>query len=80
MQKKVIDQVPFKLCRYHTLHHSEQDCNFCLFMPIYDLFGNTLNNKSWEFQKRIRQNTGFATIHNLFMICTQHIYILLFFL
>ncbi|CAO2841702.1 unnamed protein product [Amaranthus hypochondriacus] len=43
---------------YHNLHHNEKDCNFCLFMPIYDLLGNTLNNKSWEFQKQIRQNTG----------------------
>ncbi|KMT03535.1 hypothetical protein BVRB_8g192120 [Beta vulgaris subsp. vulgaris] len=43
---------------YHSLHHTEKDCNFCLFMPIYDLLGNTLNGKSWEIQKQISLNSG----------------------
>ncbi|XP_021731385.1 protein ECERIFERUM 3-like [Chenopodium quinoa] len=42
---------------YHSIHHSEKDCNFCLFMPIYDLLGNTLNGKSWEMQKQISLNS-----------------------
>jgi len=44
------------LCRYHTLHHTEKASNFCLFMPLYDLLGNTLNGKSWELQKQISLN------------------------
>ncbi|XP_078439971.1 very-long-chain aldehyde decarbonylase GL1-1-like [Wolffia australiana] len=38
---------------YHTLHHKEHDSNFCLFMPIFDLLGSTLNPKSWEEHERI---------------------------
>lgn len=41
---------------YHTLHHTEKASNFCLFMPLYDLLGNTLNGKSWELQKQISLN------------------------
>lgn len=37
---------------YHSLHHSEMDCNFCLFMPLYDKLGNTLNEKSWDLHKK----------------------------
>ncbi|WOK98266.1 protein ECERIFERUM 3-like [Canna indica] len=38
---------------YLTLHYKEKNCNFCLFMPLFDLLGNTINNKSWELQKEI---------------------------
>uniref|UniRef100_A0A1D1YIC5 aldehyde oxygenase (deformylating) n=1 Tax=Anthurium amnicola TaxID=1678845 RepID=A0A1D1YIC5_9ARAE len=38
---------------YHTLHHKEMDTNFCLFMPLYDVLGNTLNPKSWEMHRKI---------------------------
>lgn len=38
---------------YHNLHHQEMDTNFCLFMPLYDALGNTLNHKSWALQKEI---------------------------
>ncbi|XP_039814351.1 very-long-chain aldehyde decarbonylase GL1-1-like [Panicum virgatum] len=37
---------------YHTIHHTDKDSNFCLFMPLFDLLGGTLNDKSWELQKR----------------------------
>ncbi|PUZ51701.1 hypothetical protein GQ55_6G209600 [Panicum hallii var. hallii] len=37
---------------YHTIHHTNRDSNFCLFMPFFDLLGGTLNDKSWELQKR----------------------------
>ncbi|CAO2191619.1 unnamed protein product [Urochloa humidicola] len=37
---------------YHTVHHTDKDCNFCLFMPLFDLLGGTLNDNSWELQKR----------------------------
>ncbi|KAF2943422.1 hypothetical protein DAI22_02g062100 [Oryza sativa Japonica Group] len=38
---------------YLSLHHREKDSNFCLFMPIFDLLGGTLNHKSWELQKEV---------------------------
>ncbi|XP_020109576.1 protein ECERIFERUM 3-like [Ananas comosus] len=39
---------------YHSLHHKEKDSNFCLFMPIFDAIGRTLNENSWELQREIR--------------------------
>ncbi|XP_019453866.1 PREDICTED: protein ECERIFERUM 3-like isoform X2 [Lupinus angustifolius] len=38
---------------YHCLHHTEKDTNFCLFMPLFDALGNTLNNKSWQLHKKL---------------------------
>lgn len=29
----------------------ETSTNFCLFMPLFDKLGNTLNNRSWELHK-----------------------------
>nr|BBG20796.1 putative fatty acyl-CoA reductase [Nymphaea odorata] len=43
---------------YHSLHHSEMNTNFCLFMPLYDALGNTLNKKSWELYRRVRSGNG----------------------
>ncbi|VAI56137.1 unnamed protein product [Triticum turgidum subsp. durum] len=40
-----------------SLHHREKDSNFCLFMPLFDLLGGTLNSKSWELQKEIYKGT-----------------------
>ncbi|RHN74044.1 putative aldehyde oxygenase (deformylating) [Medicago truncatula] len=42
---------------YHTLHHTEKDSNFCLFMPLFDALGNTLNTKSWELHKSFSSGT-----------------------
>ncbi|KAF6162814.1 hypothetical protein GIB67_029083 [Kingdonia uniflora] len=39
---------------YHSLHHKEGDTNFCLFMPLYDALGRTLNTNSWALHKKIR--------------------------
>ncbi|KZV29589.1 protein ECERIFERUM 3 [Dorcoceras hygrometricum] len=41
---------------YHSLHHAEKSTNYCLFMPLFDALGNTLNKKSWETHKRNRKN------------------------
>uniref|UniRef100_A0A1J3JD27 Protein ECERIFERUM 3 n=1 Tax=Noccaea caerulescens TaxID=107243 RepID=A0A1J3JD27_NOCCA len=43
---------------YHSLHHEEMGTNFCLFMPLFDVLGNTLNPNSWELQKKIRVDAG----------------------
>lgn len=39
---------------YHALHHECQDSNFCLFMPLYDYLGKTLNPRTEAFHAQIR--------------------------
>ncbi|XP_058226574.1 very-long-chain aldehyde decarbonylase CER3-like isoform X2 [Rhododendron vialii] len=36
---------------YHGLHHKELGTNFCLFMPLYDALGKTMNYHSWDIHK-----------------------------
>ncbi|KAK4337604.1 hypothetical protein RND71_042091 [Anisodus tanguticus] len=43
---------------YHNLHHTEKGTNYCLFMPIFDVLGNTLNPKSWEMHTKISVESG----------------------
>ncbi|KAI4376785.1 hypothetical protein MLD38_014503 [Melastoma candidum] len=43
---------------YHSLHHTEMDTNYCLFMPLFDALGSTLNKKSWELQKHFSSGLG----------------------
>ncbi|KAL6978153.1 Very-long-chain aldehyde decarbonylase cer3 [Sarracenia purpurea var. burkii] len=39
--------------RYHSLHHTDMGTNFCLFMPLFDAIGMTINSQSWDIQKEI---------------------------
>ncbi|XP_004507787.1 very-long-chain aldehyde decarbonylase CER3 [Cicer arietinum] len=43
---------------YHNLHHTEKDTNFCLFMPLFDALGNTLNKNSWTLHKTLSSGSG----------------------
>ncbi|KAL6843379.1 hypothetical protein ACP4OV_027092 [Aristida adscensionis] len=43
---------------YHTIHHMNKDTNFCLFMPLFDWLGGTLNDKSWEMHKKNSAGPG----------------------
>ncbi|KAL8488719.1 hypothetical protein ACS0TY_024853 [Phlomoides rotata] len=43
---------------YHSLHHAEMDTNFCLFMPLFDALGNTLNKKSWDMHRKNSLDSG----------------------
>nr|GLL45403.1 protein ECERIFERUM 3-like [Ipomoea trifida] len=43
---------------YHSLHHSEMNSNYCLFMPLFDALGNTLNKDSWEKHTEISLQAG----------------------
>ncbi|XP_065000184.1 very-long-chain aldehyde decarbonylase GL1-2-like [Musa acuminata AAA Group] len=38
---------------YLSLHHKEKNCNFCLFMPLFDLLGKTVNSRTWDLQREI---------------------------
>ncbi|KAK1434765.1 hypothetical protein QVD17_00516 [Tagetes erecta] len=46
---------------YYSLHHSEMNTNYCLFMPLYDVIWNTLNTNSWDLHKKISLNAGKST-------------------
>lgn len=43
---------------YHNLHHTEKDTNFCLFMPLFDALGNTLNKNSWTLHETLSSGSG----------------------
>ncbi|XP_070044054.1 very-long-chain aldehyde decarbonylase CER3-like isoform X2 [Nicotiana tabacum] len=43
---------------YHSLHHTEMETNYCLFMPLFDVLGNTLNPKSWEMHTKLSVESG----------------------
>lgn len=43
---------------YHSLHHTDMESNFCLFMPLYDRLWNTVNASSWELHKDISSRTN----------------------
>uniref|UniRef100_A0A453NI87 aldehyde oxygenase (deformylating) n=4 Tax=Triticinae TaxID=1648030 RepID=A0A453NI87_AEGTS len=53
---------------YLSLHHREKDSNFCLFMPLFDLLGGTLNSKSWELQKEIYQGKNDRVPEFVFLV------------
>ncbi|XP_073143149.1 very-long-chain aldehyde decarbonylase CER3 [Henckelia pumila] len=63
MPHQIFEAIPFLKYvvytpTYHSLHHAEMDTNYCLFMPLFDALGNTLNKKSWEAHKRNRVESG----------------------
>ncbi|MCE0481717.1 Very-long-chain aldehyde decarbonylase cer3 [Datura stramonium] len=43
---------------YHSLHHTEMRTNYCLFMPLFDVVGNTLNPKSWDMHTKASIESG----------------------
>ncbi|KAE8687153.1 Protein ECERIFERUM 3 [Hibiscus syriacus] len=43
---------------YHSLHHTQMGTNFCLFMPLFDAMGGTLNSNSWQMHKKISSDSG----------------------
>ncbi|KAL6525428.1 Very-long-chain aldehyde decarbonylase cer3 [Orobanche hederae] len=54
---RIFDAIPFLKYvlytpTYHSLHHAEMDTNYCLFMPLFDALGNTLNKKSWDIHRK----------------------------
>nr|AGT16346.1 glossy1 protein [Saccharum hybrid cultivar R570]AGT16349.1 glossy1 protein [Saccharum hybrid cultivar R570] len=38
---------------YHAIHHTKKEANFCLFMPLFDLLGGTIDPQSWEMHKKM---------------------------
>ncbi|KAI7746857.1 hypothetical protein M8C21_016314 [Ambrosia artemisiifolia] len=43
---------------YHFIHHKDMKTNFCLFMPLFDVLGKTMNEKSWDLHREIHSNEG----------------------
>ncbi|GAB2291510.1 Very-long-chain aldehyde decarbonylase cer3 [Dionaea muscipula] len=46
---------------YHSIHHEDKASNFCLFMPLFDFLGNTLNPRSWQLHRQISLNADDPT-------------------
>ncbi|MCO5609607.1 hypothetical protein L7F22_063837 [Adiantum nelumboides] len=40
---------------YHSLHHKTGDSNYCLFMPLYDYLGGTLNRTAFKSHESLRK-------------------------
>ncbi|KAG0603744.1 hypothetical protein M758_10G117600 [Ceratodon purpureus] len=40
---------------YHSLHHSQVHTNFCLFMPLYDYLGGTMDKNADALHHSVRQ-------------------------
>ncbi|NP_001105247.1 glossy 1 [Zea mays] len=38
---------------YHAIHHTKKEANFCLFMPLFDLLGGTIDRRSWDMQRKM---------------------------
>ncbi|RWW50752.1 hypothetical protein BHE74_00042955, partial [Ensete ventricosum] len=51
--RPLVEAIVCVTVQYLSLHHKEKNCNFCLFMPLFDFLGKTANNKSWDLQKEI---------------------------
>jgi len=66
---------------YHVIHHTEREANFCLFMPLFDLLGGTLDARSWEMQEQTSAGTD-PTPRACVRVCylALHNYISVFFL
>lgn len=38
---------------YHEIHHTKKEANFCLFMPLFDLLGGTIDPQSWDMHNKM---------------------------
>ncbi|KAK1358127.1 Eceriferum 3 [Heracleum sosnowskyi] len=43
---------------YHGLHHIHQKSNFCLFMPLFDVLGNTIDERYWNLHRETSSSAG----------------------
>ncbi|KAL3512011.1 hypothetical protein ACH5RR_024728 [Cinchona calisaya] len=43
---------------YHNIHHMDTRTNFCLFMPVYDILGKTVNSHYLDLHKEINSRTN----------------------
>ncbi|XP_071733408.1 very-long-chain aldehyde decarbonylase CER3-like [Rutidosis leptorrhynchoides] len=43
---------------YHFIHHKDMKTNFCLFMPLFDIFWKTMNEISWDLHRQISSDKG----------------------
>nr|GEU65932.1 protein eceriferum 3-like [Tanacetum cinerariifolium] len=60
---QIFDSIPmFKYLiytpTYHFIHHKDMKTNFCLFMPLFDVLGKTMNEISWDLHREISSNEG----------------------
>ncbi|XP_019169492.1 PREDICTED: protein ECERIFERUM 3-like [Ipomoea nil] len=63
MPCRLFDAIPFTRYliyspTYYSLHHTDMETNFCLFMPLYDMLGKTINTRSWDLHREISTRTS----------------------
>ncbi|XP_059075930.1 very-long-chain aldehyde decarbonylase CER3 isoform X3 [Cryptomeria japonica] len=55
---------------YHSIHHTKLDCNYCLFMPLYDYLGGTANIKETSvLHSKLRTQGQEWRIPNTVFLC-----------
>ncbi|KAJ7562834.1 hypothetical protein O6H91_03G085900 [Diphasiastrum complanatum] len=52
---------------YHSLHHTDCNSNFCLFMPIYDYLGGTVNKRTRSLYLSLRKGNKNAVPDFVFL-------------
>lgn len=52
---------------YHSLHHSQVHTNFCLFMPIYDYWGGTMDKNSDALYRSVRRSDSQERADNVYL-------------
>ncbi|XP_066390270.1 uncharacterized protein [Miscanthus floridulus] len=57
---------------YHAIHHTKKEANFCLFMPLFDLLGGTIDPKSWEMHKKMSAERELTQGPKLFIIARRN--------
>ncbi|XP_063936235.1 very-long-chain aldehyde decarbonylase CER3-like [Daucus carota subsp. sativus] len=43
---------------YHRIHHVDMGSHFCLFMPFFDVLGNTIDERYWNLHKETSSGAG----------------------
>uniref|UniRef100_A0A164W3Z5 Uncharacterized protein n=1 Tax=Daucus carota subsp. sativus TaxID=79200 RepID=A0A164W3Z5_DAUCS len=43
---------------YHGIHHTDMGKNFCLFMPLLDILGSTIDEHYWNLHKETSSSAG----------------------
>lgn len=58
--------------RYHAIHHTKKEANFCLFMPLFDLLGGTIDRRSWDMQRKMSAGTHVVSFYVASWSMTGH--------
>eukprot|EP01018_Ginkgo_biloba_P039719 Gb_32154 [translate_table: standard] len=54
---------------YHSIHHTKMDSNYCLFMPIYDHLGGTLDKEAFDLHFKLRSKGQEQRVPDVVFLC-----------